>query len=217
MPTPIEPAQALEALRWRNATKAFDPSRKLSPQQISTLEQTLVLTPSSFGLQPWRFLFITNPELRQKLRPHAWNQSQVTDASHLVILAARTVISQSDIDRFIGVSAAVRHVSTESLSGYQKMIEGFAAGMSPADQLAWNQRQVYIALGNLMTTAAVLGIDTCPIEGFDPNAFDEILGLPALGFRATVLCALGYRSESDAYASAPKVRYSPGDIVEHRD
>jgi nitroreductase len=217
MPSPITPTHALEALRWRYATKVFDSSRKLTPEEVSTLEQGLVLTPSSFGIQPWRFLVISSPELRQRLRPHAWNQSQVTDASHLYVLCARTSVTPADVDRLMERTASLRDVPVETLQGYKGLIEGFVKGMSLEAQLAWNQRQVYIALGQLMTTAAFLGLDTCPIEGFEPEAVDEILGLRALGLTATVLCAVGHRSPEDRYGRLPKVRYSPAEVIDHRD
>jgi nitroreductase len=213
----IAPADVLDALRWRYATKVFDPNRKLTPEQVSALEQALVLTPSSFGLQPWRFFVITNRELREKIRPHAWNQPQITDCSHLIVLAARTRVTGSDIDRLIAKMSVLRDVPVESLAGYRSMIDGFATNLSPEAQLQWNQRQVYIALGNLITTAAMLRIDTCPIEGFNPDGVDELLGLPALGYRATVLCAVGFRSEEDKHATLAKVRYSPAKVIEHID
>jgi nitroreductase len=209
--------QLLQSLRWRYATKSFNPKQKITPAQLAALEQALLLTPSSFGLQPWRFLVVTNPELREKLRPHAWNQPQITEASHLIVLCAKTTLNQIDIDRSISHMAAVRSIPEESLAGFKGVIENFVAAMNPEQVLAWNQRQVYCALGNLLTSAAVMGIDACPMEGFAPSGFDELLGLPALGFTTTVLCAVGFRSEADPFAGMAKVRYMPHEVIEHRD
>lgn len=208
-----EATELLDRLRWRYATKAFDPERKIAEPLWETLTEALVLTPSSFGLQPWEFLDVQNASLRAELRAVSWNQAQVTDAGHFVVLAARTAVSEAEVARFIARVSEVTGEAPEALAGYQQMILQFIAGMSPAGVAAWAKHQAYIALGQLMTSAAVLGIDSCPMEGFDPAAYDRILGLPERGLSAAVACALGYRSAADPYAARPKVRYPREEVL----
>jgi nitroreductase len=212
----LTPAQLLESLRWRYAVKQFDASRKIPADTWSALEEALVLTPSSYGLQPWRFVVVGNPEVRAKLRTVSWNQSQVTDASHYVVFAGKVQVTESDVDAFVRRIADVRGVTPESMESYRKMMVGnVAKGMRAEAQTQWAALQAYIALGNFMTAASVLGIDTCPMEGLDPAKYDEILGLPAQGYRTLCACAAGYRAATDKYASAPKVRFATSDVVKH--
>lgn len=205
------PSALLEFVNFRYAAKQFDSSKKIDPSVWSALEQSLILTPSSFGLQPWKFLVITDQELREKLVEHSWGQRQVADCSHLVVMAVQKTVDLAYIDRFVGRLAAVRGVSVDSLAGYRGMMAGALGMMTPE----WSARQVYIALGQFMLAAATLGVDTCPMEGFLPAKYDEILGLESRGLAATVICPAGYRSVDDRYAALPKVRWAPGDVIEH--
>ncbi len=215
--TPTAPTSLLDALQWRYATKKFDPSKKIPAAEWATLEQALVLTPSSYGLQPWKFLVITDPALKAKLRPASWNQSQIEDCSHLVVFLAKEDITEADVDRFVARIAGVRGVAPESLAGYKGFMMGdLVNGPRHAVIGEWAARQVYIAFGNFMTAAALLGIDTCPIEGLEPAKYDEILGLKGTGFRTLAACPAGYRAGDDKYASTPKVRFDAGDVIEHR-
>ncbi|PSN12199.1 NAD(P)H-dependent oxidoreductase [filamentous cyanobacterium CCT1] len=212
------PDQIVQQLNWRYATKQFDPNRKIPDDAWSVLEQSLVLSPSSFGLQPWKFFVVRNPDLRQQLRDHAWGQAQVTDASHLVVLAIKKNIGIPEVDQFVERMAAVRNVPQETLVNYGGMVKGFLAEPPyPITMESWATRQVYIALGFLMYSAAMLGIDTCPLEGFDPAKFDELLQLPSQGYSAVVLCAAGYRAADDKYADLPKVRYPAETVIGHYD
>ncbi|HEX9010319.1 MAG TPA: NAD(P)H-dependent oxidoreductase [Holophagaceae bacterium] len=215
--TPTAPTSLLDALQWRYATKKFDPSKKISAAEWATLEQALVLTPSSYGLQPWKFLVVTDPALKAKLRPASWNQSQIEDCSHLVVFLAKDDIAEADVDRFVARIAEVRGVTPESLAGYKGFMMGdLVNGPRHAVIGEWAARQVYIAFGNFMTAAALMGIDTCPIEGLDPAKYDEILGLKGTGFRTLAACPAGYRAADDKYANTPKVRFEAADIIEHR-
>ncbi len=211
---PIANSQLLAALNWRYATKVFDPGRRIPAEIWAALEKTLVLSPSSFGLQPYRFLVVNDPALRKELLPHAWGQSQVVDASHFVVFAARTSITEAEIDDFLKRVAAARGVAVESLVGYRGMMTGMLLSKDFVPRVPhWAALQAYIALGNLMTSAALLGVDACPIEGFVPAEFDRILGLPAQGLAASVCCALGYRGAADKYATLPKVRFDRGELI----
>jgi nitroreductase len=209
----IQPNDLLAALRFRYATKAFDPARKIPAETWDAFEKSLVLTPSSFGLQPWKFLVIDAAEIREKLKAASWNQPQLTDASHLVVLTARTDLTQADIDSWIARLSEIQGTPIEALAGLSGMISSFSSSMTPAEKQAWNTRQVYIALGQLMTSAAVLGIDSCPLEGISPADYDTILGLSGTGYATAVACALGYRSAEDKYAVAPKARFEAEKVI----
>ena len=212
MNTPIATSQILDALQWRYATKIFDPARKIPDDTWAALEESLVLTPSSFGLQPWEFVVVKDAALREQLVPHSWNQRQVADASHLLVIAARTDIDAAWVDKFMGRIEDVRG-EVGAFGGFRDVIVGFLDNMTPEAGLQWAKLQTYIALGQFMTSAALLGIDTCPMEGFDAAKYDEILGLTARGLTASVLCPAGYRSAEDKYGLLPKVRFPAAEMV----
>ena len=210
---PIPADAILQHLSWRYATKKFDATKRIPDATWSALEQSLILTPSSFGLQPWRFVVITDPAVKAKLPAISWNQTQPQDASHFVVLAARKTLTPADIDHFIATTAKTRNAPVESLTPYKNMMLG-TIGKAPAEQLEhWAKHQCYIALGFLMATAALLEVDACPMEGIVHAEYDKLLDLPAKGYTATVGCALGYRAADDKYAAAPKVRYPASEVV----
>lgn len=183
---PIPASQLLDNLSWRYATKQFDASRKIPAELWKTLEQAALLAPSSYGLQPWGFVVVTNPSVREKLRGASWNQPQITDASHLVVFCARADLTRVDVDRYVDKITEVRGVTRDAIAGYRDMMLGTVEAPG-ANHLHWNQRQVYIALGFFLSAAAMLGIDACPMEGFDAAKYNEILGLAAQGLSATVV------------------------------
>jgi nitroreductase len=204
----IKPETLISQLNWRYATKQFDPNRKISTADWATLEEALRLTPSSGGLQPWKFVVVTDPVVRAKLRPASYGQAQITDASHLVVFIAKNNLNEADVDAHLQNVAKTQGVPVESLAQLRGMlVGGIVQAMDEAARNAWARNQAYIALGNLLTSAALLGIDACPMEGFDRAQYDEILGLKAKGFAAAVIATLGYRLPADKYASAPKVRF----------
>ncbi|MEZ7921383.1 MAG: NAD(P)H-dependent oxidoreductase [Akkermansiaceae bacterium] len=209
----ISPENLLKSLQWRYATKAFDSEQQIPESIWSSLEDSLILTPSSFGLQPWHFFVITNPEIKAELLPHSWNQAQVTECSHFVVLAAQKNVGDVEISQLMDHTSTLRKVETATLDGYRKMMSGFMAQMNPEELLNWAKLQTYIALGQLMTSASVLGVDACPMEGFVSAEYDRILGLEEKGLRASVACALGYRSTADKYAELPKVRYEKSELI----
>jgi len=215
--TPLAPGSLDAALNWRYAVKAFDAARQIEPSTWAALENSLVMSPSSYGLQPWKFLVVGDASIRSELRPHSWNQSQITDCSHLVVLLKKRTITASDADRLIEAIAQARGIETSVLAGYRQMIQVDLID-GPRSQIIgqWAANQVYIALGNLLTSAALLGVDTCAIEGFSPADYDRILGLENSDYQSCVVCACGYRSGEDKYASLAKVRYAATDLIEHR-
>ncbi len=211
---PITTQQLLSALAWRYATKVFDPNKKIPADLWQALEHALALSPSSYGLQPYRFLVIHDAAKRAELLPHSWNQKQVVDCSHYVVFTGRTQMTEADLDRFLALTSRVRNIPAETLSAYRGMMMGDLVN-GPRGKIAheWATRQAYIALGNLMTCAAVLGVDACPMEGFVPAEYDRVLGLGNSGYASVVCCALGYRSPNDKYAGLTKVRYPTTDLI----
>jgi nitroreductase len=205
-----------ERLHWRYATKQFDPNRKINASDWATLEEALRLTPSSGGLQPWKFIVITNPAMRAKLLPASYGQPQITNASHLVVFAAKNNFNEADVDAHLQNVARTQGVPVESLAQLRGMlVGGIVQSQDEAARNAWARNQAYIALGNLLTSAALLGIDACPMEGFDRTQYDEILGLKRQGYASAVIATLGYRLPTDKYAAAPKVRFPKEQIFAH--
>jgi nitroreductase len=202
----------LEALNWRYATKKFDPERTLSEQQVEYLLEALRLSASSYGLQPYKVLLVQDPEIRARLQPACWNQAQVTQASHLLVLASPTDFGGELIDSYLDEVSGSRGIAREGLSGYGDFMKSKLLGLPARQKSEWAARQAYIALGNLLAAAAFLQIDTCPMEGFDPGQVNEILGLEEKGLRATLLIPVGYRSGEDATQYARKVRRPAADL-----
>jgi len=206
-------SQIQSALNWRYATKLFNPEKKVPDADLETLLEAIRLAPSSLGLQPWKAYVITNKEIREKLKKAAYNQLQVGDASHLFVFATRKNVSDSYIDSYLGKVMEIRNQKKEDVQGYKKMIEGSITGRTDEMLKEWNARQTYIALGILLETAALMKIDACPMEGFDTAQFDTILGINKTDYASVVMAAIGYRSENDKYAAAPKVRFAQTDII----
>jgi nitroreductase len=206
--------QLLKALEWRYATKVFDATKKIPVEVWDALEKSLVLTPTSYGLQPYKFLIISDPAKRAELLPHSWGQKQVVDASHFVVLTARTEMKEADVDKLIKRTVEIRKLPADALNAYRGMMLGDVVN-GPRGKIAheWAARQTYIALGNLMTCSAVMGVDACPMEGLNPAEYDKILDLNGSGYATVVACALGFRSVADKYASLAKVRYETTDLV----
>lgn len=215
--SPCAPDTLIQALNWRYATKAFDPARKISVADLKTLEQSLVLTPSSFGLQPYRFLVITDPDVKAKLRPASWGQAQVTDCSHFVVFTAKRSMTEADVDHYISRIGEVRGIKAEELAGFKgMMVKTLVEGSRSKTVAEWAADQVYIALGQFMTAAALLGLDTCPMEGLDPVQYDAILGLDGTPYHTVVACPVGYRGDGDKYSTLAKVRFPAEELVETR-
>ncbi len=211
---PVSNETVLQQLQWRYATKKFDAGRKIPDPEWKVLEESLVLTPSSYGLQPWKFFVVGNPETRAKLLPFTYGQMQTIHASHLVVFAIKKSLEEADIDRHLQRIVEVRGGKVENLAGFKKMMLGNLVAPSPDFDIEhWATNQVYIALGQFMAVAAMMGIDTCPMEGFQPAQYDEILGLGKLGYHSVVLAAAGYRSADCKGAALPKVRFKREEVV----
>jgi nitroreductase len=204
-----------QALQWRYAVKKFDAQKKISDKDWKTLENSLVLAPSSYGLQPWKFLVVQNPQIRQQLRDVSWGQSQVTDCSHYVVLVYKQKMDEAHIQKYIERIAEVRKIPVQSLDGFKNVMVGDVVKGPRAQVIeSWAQRQTYIAMGFVMETAALLKVDACPMEGLDPNAYDTILKLTGTGWATIAAVALGYRHAEDSLQNAAKVRFDNQQVVQ---
>lgn len=203
----------INALNWRYATKSFDSSKKLSDEQLDTILESMRLTASSYGLQPWKFVVVSNPETRTALRAAAWDQTQVTDASAFVVLSVRTDVDAAYVDAYMKSIADTRGMDVSALTGFADMIKGSISHKTAEQVVEWSSKQLYIALGTALTTAAQLEVDTCPMEGFDSAKFDEILGLKEKNLSSRVCLAIGFRSTEDTSASYKKVRLSKDEVI----
>ena len=208
-------AGVIEALNWRYAVQAFDSEHKIADDTWRTLEESLRLAPSSLGLQPWKFIVVTDDEVKAQLVEYSYGQRKVAENSHLLVIASKTDYTAEDTAEFMALNARVRGVETTSLDGYAAMINGAASSRSPEERADWLRRQAYIPLGMFLTAAALLRVDVAPMEGFVPAEYNRILGLDGTGYSATVIAAAGYRSQDDKYGHLPKVRYSHADVFLH--
>lgn len=203
----------VEALEWRYAVGQFDQSKKISDDQMDSLLEAVLLTPSSFGLQPWKFIVVSNEELKQQMRQAGFDQAGFTEASHIVVLAVNNKVDAEYIDHYVAAVSETRNIAKENLGGFSDMMNGAVAMRTPEQVVEWSSRQVYIALGVLIAAASVMAIDSHPMEGFDKDQFDAILGLKETTFRSLVVVALGFRSLEDKSAQHAKVRFSKEELI----
>lgn len=203
-----------EDLNWRYATKKFDPKKKIPKKDLDELLEALRMSPSSRGMQLWKFLVITDKKLREKLRQHAHGQPQITDASQLIVLCIRTDIDDKHVARYIKRIMEVRKVSHDSLKAYKESMIKAINSKTQEEREMSARHQIYIALGMLLAACAQKRIDACPMEGFDPEKFDQELDLKKKNLKSVVLCTVGYRSEDDDYIKKKKVRFEKKDVFE---
>ncbi|MFT6361135.1 MAG: nitroreductase/dihydropteridine reductase [Candidatus Paceibacteria bacterium] len=206
----------LHKLEWRYATKKFDSEKKVPEEEVTELLKAMNLTASSYGLQPFEFVVVKNQDIQDQLLPVSWNQSQLSDASHVIVIAAKTNMTADYIQDYIQRIADVRKVNLEDLEGYKQMMIGGPGTWSEDQVILWSQKQCYTVLGTLLLAAADLKIDACPMEGFQPDAYDEILGLKEQGLHATLVIPIGYRSAEDSTQHDAKSRRHLDDIIELR-
>ena len=200
--------EILKSLQWRYAVRKFDPTKKIDAKDFEALEEALRLAPSSYGLQPWKFIVINNPEVREKLRESSYKQPQITDASHLIALAYKDRMSESDVDDYLNFISRTREVPLETLEGFKKSImRDMVEGARSKIVEHWATHQVYIAMGFVMQAAAMMGIDSCPMEGIVSKDYDRILGLEDSGYKTSTVVAFGYRSPECRMQNLKKVRF----------
>jgi nitroreductase len=202
----------LTNLKWRYATKRMN-GQKVPAEKLENILEAIQLAPTSLGLQPFTVLVVEDPELRAKIAPAIYNQPQITEGSHVLVFAAWKDYSNEKVEKYLNHIATLRGIPVESLSGMRDMINGSIAGKSPEQLLNWNSRQAYIALGFGLVAASHEQVDATPMEGFDPDALDAVLGLSEKGLHSTVILALGYRNaEKDYLSAAAKVRRSQDEL-----
>ncbi|MEN9489136.1 MAG: hypothetical protein RL494_1401 [Bacteroidota bacterium] len=202
----------IENQNWRYATKKFDTTKKVSPQDLETLKEAIRLSSSSYGLQLYKIILVENTTIREKLQPASWGQTQIVDASHLIVFANQTHIGNPEIDSYLKNVSQTRNMPIDALSGYGDFMKSKINSLPEEAKNVWTAKQTYLALGNLLNAAAELKIDVTPMEGFDAKEYNEILGLDKLNLNAAVVAAVGYRHEEDATQHYKKVRKSNADL-----
>ena len=211
----LSPDTLIKQLNWRYAVKKFDSSRKIAAADWELLEESLRLAPSSYGLQPWRFLIVQSPEVRKKLTPASWGQQQVENCSHFVVLTHLKTLDEAYVERYINDIASQRAMAAADLKGFRDAIVGDVVhGPRAAVIGQWAARQAYIAMGSLMTVAALLHVDACPMEGLVPAQYDNILGLAKTSYTTVAAVALGYRAVDDELQHAKKVRFAKKEVFQ---
>lgn len=204
----------IEDQKWRYATKKFDATKKISNKDLDILKEAIQLTATSYGLQLFKVLIVENKQKRDLLQPVSWGQSQVIDASHLLVFCNYTEVTEEHLNSFAAIKAKANEIPVENLDGYVQFIQSKLSERSAEEMDSWTAKQTYLALGNLMSACAALKIDSCPMEGFEATQYNEILGLSEKGLAAAVVCPIGYRSDEDETQNAPKVRRSIDDLFE---
>lgn len=202
----------IQDLKWRYAVKQFS-EQSLSPTQLDGLIQSVQLSPSAYGLQPYRLIVVNDPALKHACISASYGQEKVAQCAHLLIFAHQNTLNQDDIANFIADLAHTQQRLPSDLVGYQAQIENDLLAKSDLQKQQWMQQQCYIALGTLLTFAANHRIDACPMTGFEPHKINQILGLNALNLNAAILCPVGIRSQADDYALKPKHRISKEQLV----
>lgn len=204
---------SIENLQWRYAVKKFDEHKSLSTAQINILKEAFNLTATSYGLQPVKMVVINNKELQQQLVPHSWNQQQVVQASHVLVLCIPKEFTQEDVENYFTLVKNVRNTPDEILNPFKKMLSSSVASKTQEELRNWNKNQAYIALGNLMTVAANEQIDSCPMEGFVPEKYDEILDLAQHNLTSVLVLPVGFRAEDDYMKDLKKVRRKTEEVI----
>ena len=204
-----------QSLEWRYAVKKFDHTKKVSAEQLDSILKAIQLAPSSYGLQPFEVLVVEDAAIREQLKEAAYGQSQLTDASQVLVFAAETEINETYVKNYIDETARVRNIDREHVAGFEQVILGAIGHLTEDQKTAWAHKQAYLALGVAISAASELHIDTCPMEGLNAGKFDEILGLKEKGLTTSVIVTIGYRSEEDSYQHYAKVRKTNEDLFIH--
>ncbi len=204
---------SIENLQWRYAVKKFDENKSLSQAQINILKEAFNLTATSYGLQPIKMVVINNKEIQQQLVEYSWNQPQVAQVSHLLVLCVPKEYSTKDVENYFTLVKEIRNTSDEILDPFKTMLTSSIGSKTQEELLIWNKNQAYIALGNLMTVAANEQIDSCPMEGFIPEKYDEILGLEKHNLTSVLVLPVGFRAEDDYMKDLKKVRRKTEEVI----
>lgn len=203
----------IESLKWRYAVKQFDTNKKLTVSQIQTLKEAFNLTATSYGLQPVKLLVIKNKELQKELVSHSWNQQQVLDASHLLVICIPKIFTQKDVAKYFNLVQEIRNTPDAIINPFKDFLTAEIEKKTQEELLAWNKNQAYLALGNLLTVCALEKIDTCPMEGFIPEKYDKILGLDKQNLTSVLVLPVGFRAENCYMKDLDKVRKKLDDVI----
>ncbi len=204
---------SIENLQWRYAVKKFDENKSLSESQINTLKEAFNLTATSYGLQPIKMVVIKNKEIQQQLVEHSWNQQQVMQASHLLVICIPKTYTEKEVESYFNLVKNIRNTPDEILNPFKEMLTGTIANKTQEELSSWTKNQAYIALGNLMTVAANEKIDSCPMEGFIPEKYDKILGLDKYNLTSVLVLPVGFRAEDDYMKDLKKVRRKTEEVI----
>lgn len=204
--------ELVKSLEWRYATKQFDTSKKVSAEELNQIKEAVRLSASSYGLQAYKVLIVEDTEVRKKLRAVSWDQPQITDSSFLFVFCNYDTVNEQVVDDYMQLVAETKGIDVNALDGFKGMINGALAQRTKEQVQQWTAKQTYIALGNLLAATAELKIDACPMEGFDAEKYNEILGLKEKGLSVSVIAAVGYRSQDDASQFSAKVR-KPAEVL----
>jgi nitroreductase len=205
-----------DAMLWRHATKSFDPEKTVSDTDVDELLEVLWLSPSSYGLQPWTFIVVTDPTLKEKIRAVSKDQRQVTECGHLIVLCALKTMDEAYVQRFVKTTKQERNLDDARAKALKEKLWANVLAKTEDERHFWMEKQTYIALGTLLTACAIKRIDSCPMEGFSREAVDEILGLAATNLRCITMCPIGYRGEGDELATMKKVRWPKDQVIVRR-
>ncbi|HAO15925.1 MAG TPA: NAD(P)H-dependent oxidoreductase [Tenacibaculum sp.] len=203
----------IENLKWRYAVKKFDDSKILAEEKINILKDAFNLTATSYGLQPYKLVVLSNKKTQNQLVKHSWNQQQIGQASHLFIITVPKQISTIEVDEYFKLVQEIRNTPDKIIEPFKKMLSNSISNKSDEELFHWMKNQAYLALGNLMTVAANEKIDSCPMEGFSPEKYDEVLGLDSLNLKSVLVLAVGIRAEDCFMKDLQKVRKKPEDII----
>ncbi len=198
--------KTINALKWRYATKKFDSDKSLSPEKMNIIKEAFNLTATSYGLQTISLVVVSDKDKREQLVEHSYNQRQVADASHLLVICIQDDILDADVEGLFNTISQLRQTPASILEPYREDLKVMMQNMTKTERQEWSIKQAYIALGNLMTVCAFEHIDACPMEGFIPSKYDELLHLKDYNLRSVLLLPIGYRAEDDKFATFQKVR-----------
>lgn len=201
-------SEITKALKWRYATKKFDPSKKLSDSKLDIIKESFNLTATSFGLQPVRLVIIKDPSLKKSLVAYSMDQQQVSDCSHLLVFCIEKAINSGYVSDYFNRVKQIRNTPDDILAPYKEYLESHFDKKASQEVSLWATKQAYLAMGNLLTVCAMEEIDACPMEGFQPEKYDEILKLDQYNLRSVLIMPIGYRSEEDIFSTMEKVRKS---------
>lgn len=201
------------ALNFRYAVKTFIKGKKVEAEKLEAIIEAGRMAPAAYGLQPYKLVHVVDEAIRENLKAAAYGQTKVIDAGDFFVMTVRTDIDENFVNEYVKNISETRAVSEESLKGFSDNMKGDLGSRDENNKLAWAGRQAYISLGFMLETAAMLGVDMCPMEGFDAGKFDEILNLKNENLKSVGAFAVGFRDESDFYANMKKVRVSKKDFV----